>query len=228
MITDLSDDVGVTSLTTRAFITAQTSLYILGQQHLRNRTATACFRLVSLGCTRAPARAPVDRCFSKVPLTTRTASTRTILVVEHCYSIEHLILSLTDEGPNSMRMAPTHNPPHSLQVGSHLPLQHRNSFCVSALSSTPGSSFYAAPQSYTASNHYATQDPFTFSAHRGPFEDLTSSEVKFFCLLAVRFQSFSRFPWHCSRSRADWAFREPDQLRWPTVDHSRMTPLKWI
>jgi hypothetical protein len=79
-----------------------------------------------------------------------------------------------------------HNNPHSLQVGSHLPLQHRNSFCVSALSHQ--SSLYSSSSSSTSSSSQgysslscgvAAPDPFTFSPpHRMHFDELPS-EVRF-------------------------------------------------
>lgn len=85
-------------------------------------------------------------------------------------------------------LAPTpslpHNNPHSLQVGSHLPLQHRNSFCVSALSHQ--SSLYSSSSSSSSSSSQTAQgfsslscgvapDPFTFSPpHRMHFDELPS------------------------------------------------------
>ena len=117
-----------------------------------------------------------------------------------------------------MRIAPTHNPPHSLQVGSHLPLQHRNSFCVSALSSTVSSSYYAAPQTYTSSNNYTAPDPFSFTTHRGPFEDLTSSEVRslnnlisiihhFFLFIAVVYKQIGHSESPIGSDGQWWSFR---------------------
>lgn len=81
--------------------------------------------------------------------------------------------------------------PHSLQVGSHLPpLQHRNSFCVSALSHQP--SLYSTSQGYSsmstcaaaaatataataATAAAAASDPFTFThPHRMNCDELAS------------------------------------------------------
>lgn len=85
-----------------------------------------------------------------------------------------------------------HNNPHSLQVGSHLPLQHRNSFCVSALSHQ--SSLYSSSSTSSSSSQgysslscgVAAPDPFTFSPpHRMHFDELPS-EVRFVSLLYLR------------------------------------------
>lgn len=79
-------------------------------------------------------------------------------------------------GLNTAQMRPGLAPstplnPHSLQVGSHLPLQHRNSFCVSALSHQ--SSLYST-QGYSSLSCGAP-DPFTFShPHRMHFDELPS------------------------------------------------------
>nr|CAG4641703.1 EOG090X06H8 [Eurycercus lamellatus] len=61
---------------------------------------------------------------------------------------------------------------HSLQVGSHLPLQHRNSFCVSTLSQHQ-SSLGGGGNTVCYNGPYSSLDPFnTFPATRSnPFED---------------------------------------------------------
>lgn len=111
----------------------------------------------------------------------------------------------------------THNPAHSLQVGSHLPLQHRNSFCVSALSSpSAGSSLYA-PQSYASSGHFAGPDPFAFATHRAPFEDAACSEVPFSMLATSVTHGLTRVSLAFSRSPAGSGSSEPGPLRWPTA-----------
>ena len=79
------------------------------------------------------------------------------------------------------------NPLNSLQVGSHLPpptLQHRNSFCVSALLShqslysPPGHPSYSSP--LTCATAASAADPFTFPhPHRMHFDELPPVEVCF-------------------------------------------------
>ena len=68
------------------------------------------------------------------------------------------------------------NHSHSLQVGSHLPLQHRNSFCVSTLSHQSASSpLYGGGYSPLSS---VAPDPFSFSQQQqcssSHFDDLPS------------------------------------------------------
>ena len=146
-----------------------------------------------------------------------------------------------------MRTGPApHNNPHSLQVGSHLPLQHRNSFCVSALSHQ--SSLYSSSscsKGYSSLSCGVSPDPFTFSPpHRMHFDELPS-EVRFLFLLGsklklyfecfvfsflYRFVSFSR------RLPTSWKSSSgPGRPLWPTVSSTAATvcylartPLKWI
>nr|CAG4648662.1 EOG090X06H8 [Polyphemus pediculus] len=72
-------------------------------------------------------------------------------------------------------LAPTNSLPlnHSLQVGSHLPLQHRNSFCVSALSQPHGSIYHQGPNSYSP---FPSIDPFPMfhDGQHSPLDDLPS------------------------------------------------------
>nr|SVE84262.1 EOG090X06H8 [Daphnia pulex] len=95
-------------------------------------------------------------------------------------------------GPAPTTTSP-HNNPHSLQVGSHLPLQHRNSFCVSALSHQ--SSLYSSTSSSTSSSQgysslscgVAAADPFTFSPpHRMHFDELPSESLPFASQLGIQ------------------------------------------
>ena len=92
--------------------------------------------------------------------------------------------------PTTPLPPPPHNP-HSLQVGSHLALQHRNSFCVSALSHQ--SSLYSSQQSYSPlSSCGGAPDPFTFShPHRMHFDELPS-EVRLFPPFSFLFFLFAR------------------------------------
>ncbi|XP_046437497.1 protein Smaug homolog 1-like isoform X1 [Daphnia pulex] len=96
-------------------------------------------------------------------------------------------------GPAPTTTSP-HNNPHSLQVGSHLPLQHRNSFCVSALShqsslySSTSSSCTSSSQGYSSlSCGVAAPDPFTFSPpHRMHFDELPSESLPFASQLGIQ------------------------------------------
>ena len=139
--------------------------------------------------------------------------------------------------PTTPLPPPPHNP-HSLQVGSHLALQHRNSFCVSALSHQ--SSLYSSQQSYSPlSSCGGAPDPFTFShPHRMHFDELPS-EVRLFPPFSFLFFfyspeiTFGNFSFNSRHSPAGWASNEPGQRRWltawPTVcsAKSEMLP-KWI
>ena len=73
-------------------------------------------------------------------------------------------------GARARPLVPTTSLPlnHSLQVGSHLPLQHRNSFCVSALSQ---------PSLYSSHPTYSSADPFLVFADQhapGHFKEMPS------------------------------------------------------
>nr|SVE74189.1 EOG090X06H8 [Daphnia barbata] len=114
-----------------------------------------------------------------------------------------------------------HSNPHSLQVGSHLPLQHRNSFCVSALSHQ--SSLYSSSSSSTTSSSQSSQgysslacgvaaDPFTFSPpHRMRFDELPP-EV----LILVR--RLNKTNWRGSELLIDWFGFVPAAICQPVGD----------
>ncbi len=147
---------------------------------------------------RARVRARVQRVHylpAKAPPITLTDSTPIMqLVISAIQSMNLHNLDRTpfycSSGPNAALMrpglastTPLPHSSHSLQVGSHLPLQHRNSFCVSALSHQ--SSFYSS-QGYSSLSCGAP-DPFTFShPHRMHFDELPS-EVRFIYFLSVFF-----------------------------------------
>lgn len=57
---------------------------------------------------------------------------------------------------------PLCSPQHSLQIGSHLSLQHRNSFCVSALSHQSPSPLYGVSGCYSSLS--PSPDPFSSSS----------------------------------------------------------------